>query len=313
MARPRTATRPSRPATCTSPTARSTTGCGASTEIFAYTFEMYPTDSNPGFYPPDEVIAAQTARNREAVLRLLEIADCPYRAIGKEAQYCGLPTATVFADDFETARGWTAGTTGATAGRFERGDPEATDVGRAQAARHDGQRRQRPRHRPPGGRHGRRARRRRRRHLDHVAVDRAEAARLRAELLVLPCARQQLVVGRLPAGEGQRADRAARSSARRTTTTAPGRRRPWTSPRSPARAVQIVVEAADLGDDEPRRGGDRRRAGDARVATRPPGRAAALKRDGPAGNSAARTRVDSPVWNLVECSLLSRARSESHP
>ena len=42
-----------------------------------------------GFYPPDEVIAAQTTRNREAVLMLCEYADCPYRAIGKQAQYCG--------------------------------------------------------------------------------------------------------------------------------------------------------------------------------------------------------------------------------
>jgi hypothetical protein len=56
--------------------------------VFAYTFEMYPATASPGFYPPDEVIAAQTARNREAVLRLLEIADCPYRAIGKQASYC---------------------------------------------------------------------------------------------------------------------------------------------------------------------------------------------------------------------------------
>jgi carboxypeptidase T len=60
-------------------------------KIFGYTFEMYPRTSSPGFYPPDEVIPAQTSRNREAVLRLLEIADCPYRAIGKQAQYCGLP------------------------------------------------------------------------------------------------------------------------------------------------------------------------------------------------------------------------------
>ncbi len=59
--------------------------------IFAFTFEMYPTTSSPGFYPPDEVIAAQTSRNREAVLRLLEIADCPYRAIGKQATYCPAP------------------------------------------------------------------------------------------------------------------------------------------------------------------------------------------------------------------------------
>jgi hypothetical protein len=56
--------------------------------VFAFTFEMYPTTASPGFYPPDEAIAAQTARNREAVLRLLEIADCPYRAIGKQASYC---------------------------------------------------------------------------------------------------------------------------------------------------------------------------------------------------------------------------------
>lgn len=56
--------------------------------IFAFTFEMYPRSGSPGFYPPDEVIAPQTARNREAVLRLLEIADCPYRATGKQAQYC---------------------------------------------------------------------------------------------------------------------------------------------------------------------------------------------------------------------------------
>ena len=56
--------------------------------VFAYTLEMYPTAAVPGFYPPDEVIAAHTSRNREAVLRLLEIADCPYRAIGKQAVYC---------------------------------------------------------------------------------------------------------------------------------------------------------------------------------------------------------------------------------
>jgi hypothetical protein len=56
--------------------------------VFAFTFEMYPRSANPGFYPPDEDIAAQTSRNRESVLRLLELADCPYRAIGKEAQYC---------------------------------------------------------------------------------------------------------------------------------------------------------------------------------------------------------------------------------
>jgi hypothetical protein len=98
--------------------------------IFAYTFELYPRSSSPGFYPPDEVIPAQTSRNREAVLRLLENADCMYRVIGKQQQYCGLPgPVTVYSDGFETATGWTvnAGATDtATVGLWERGDPAAT-------------------------------------------------------------------------------------------------------------------------------------------------------------------------------------------
>ncbi len=96
--------------------------------IFGYTFELYPTSSNPGFYPPDEVIGAQTTRNREAVLRLLEISDCAYRAIGKETQYCGIPSTTIFSDDFETAAGgWQlVGGGTATLGLWERGDPATT-------------------------------------------------------------------------------------------------------------------------------------------------------------------------------------------
>ncbi|MBV1854521.1 zinc carboxypeptidase [Catellatospora sp. NEAU-YM18] len=58
-------------------------------KIWAYTFEMYPgSSSGGGFYPPDEVIPAQTSRNREAVLMLAEAADCPYKVINKQAQYC---------------------------------------------------------------------------------------------------------------------------------------------------------------------------------------------------------------------------------
>ncbi|MFD0166165.1 M14 family metallopeptidase [Streptomyces decoyicus] len=58
-------------------------------KIFAYTFEMYPSSVlGGGFYPRDSVIPKETSRNREAVLRLVETADCVYRAIGKEAQYC---------------------------------------------------------------------------------------------------------------------------------------------------------------------------------------------------------------------------------
>jgi hypothetical protein len=63
--------------------------------ILNYTFEMYPkTSSQGGFYPPDEVIPAETSRNRSAILYLLEQAACPYAVIGKTAQYCGGGTST---------------------------------------------------------------------------------------------------------------------------------------------------------------------------------------------------------------------------
>jgi hypothetical protein len=100
-------------------------------KIFIFTFEMYPKTSNPGFYPPDEAIATQTSRNREAVLYILEQADCVYRAIGKQSQYCGAPPpTTVFSDDFETNQGWTinpSGTDTATLGQWERGAAQATN------------------------------------------------------------------------------------------------------------------------------------------------------------------------------------------
>ncbi|UGY93877.1 M14 family metallopeptidase [Streptomyces gobiensis] len=57
--------------------------------IFSYTFEMYPPSGHPdGFYPPGRVIGRETARNKGAMLILLENADCMYRSIGKEAEYC---------------------------------------------------------------------------------------------------------------------------------------------------------------------------------------------------------------------------------
>ena len=40
--------------------------------IFCFTFEMYPVNDSPGFYPGDEYIQAQCARNMEAVLYLCE-------------------------------------------------------------------------------------------------------------------------------------------------------------------------------------------------------------------------------------------------
>lgn len=97
-------------------------------KTFSFTFEMYPTSGSPGFYPPDEQIVPQTTRNREAVLRFLEYADCVYRIIGKEQQYCGTGGGgtTVYSDTFETATGWTTLAGPATTGLWERGDPEAT-------------------------------------------------------------------------------------------------------------------------------------------------------------------------------------------
>jgi hypothetical protein len=57
--------------------------------IFSFLFELYPDTSDPdGFYPPDEIIPAETARNREALLYFLDLADCPYRATGEDGQYC---------------------------------------------------------------------------------------------------------------------------------------------------------------------------------------------------------------------------------
>jgi hypothetical protein len=81
--------------------------------IFTYTFEMYPVTSSPGFYPPDEVIPAETARNRAAVLYLLEQAACPYAVIGKQAQYCeavpGAPGAlTATPGNGQVSLAWTA-------------------------------------------------------------------------------------------------------------------------------------------------------------------------------------------------------------
>ncbi|MBM2613949.1 zinc carboxypeptidase [Actinoplanes sp. LDG1-06] len=58
-------------------------------KIFAYTFEMYPRSaSGGGFYPPASVITRETTRNREAALLLAEVADCPYKVIGKQTTYC---------------------------------------------------------------------------------------------------------------------------------------------------------------------------------------------------------------------------------
>ena len=52
----------------------------------------------PGFYPPDEAIRRETARNREAVLLLLEERRLPVRGDRQGRQYCpNAPLTTIFA------------------------------------------------------------------------------------------------------------------------------------------------------------------------------------------------------------------------
>lgn len=51
--------------------------------IFAFTFELYPATAYPGFYPDDNVIPAETARNRGAVSYLIGVSDNPRKVIGQ--------------------------------------------------------------------------------------------------------------------------------------------------------------------------------------------------------------------------------------
>ena len=64
----------------------------ATYRIFSFTFELYPTEKAAGtkgiVYVSDSVIAKQTARNRGALLYLIDAAACPYAAIGRAAEYC---------------------------------------------------------------------------------------------------------------------------------------------------------------------------------------------------------------------------------
>ncbi len=99
--------------------------------IFSFTWELFPPETASVWtdhYPADENIAPQTASNRAALLYLIDIGGCPYRAIAKQATHCG-----AFNDDFEISRGWTAnpaGTDSATSGAWARQDPAPTSSGR---------------------------------------------------------------------------------------------------------------------------------------------------------------------------------------
>ncbi len=93
----------------------------ATQRIFSFTFEMYPRTASSRKHIPDERIARETRRNREAVLYLMEMASCPYRAVDMADSFCG-----PLYDDLEVSRGWkvnAGGTDTARAGAWVRGTP----------------------------------------------------------------------------------------------------------------------------------------------------------------------------------------------
>ncbi len=53
--------------------------------LYAFTWEMYAPNSNPGFYPPDDVIPTQTKRDRAALRYGIAMADDPAKSIGAGA------------------------------------------------------------------------------------------------------------------------------------------------------------------------------------------------------------------------------------
>jgi hypothetical protein len=95
--------------------------------IFSFTWELYPPETATVWgdhYPADENIAKQTARNKGALLYLIDIGGCPYRAIGLTKTHCG-----AYNDDLEINRGWTINPDGidtGSSGAWARGNPDAT-------------------------------------------------------------------------------------------------------------------------------------------------------------------------------------------
>ena len=100
--------------------------------IFSFTLELYPAETatvKGDFYPDDSHIAAETNRNRGALLLLISRAGCPWGTLGTAAAKadCG-----PLYDDFEMNRGWTVnplGTDTATSGAWQVANPAGTTLG----------------------------------------------------------------------------------------------------------------------------------------------------------------------------------------
>ena len=205
--------------------------------IFTYTFELFPTEKPTVWadhYPDDSKIAKQTARNRQAILLLIDRAACPYATLGAGArqQDCG-----PLYDDLEINRGWSRDpkdTDTASSGLWAVTNPAATtshgpkqlgDAVSGSGALVTGAR---------GGPEGRIERRRRRRHVDPQPPDRApgRSRELRPADLLATCS---------PTPRPRRPPTPSGSWSRRRTAPAPpcssgSGRRPTSTPRGdPAR------------------------------------------------------------------------------
>jgi hypothetical protein len=97
--------------------------------IFSFTWELYPTEKPTVWqdhYPPDEVIARETARNKTALLYLMDVGGCAWRSIGLAKTNCG-----PLYDDLEINRGWQVNpfrTDTATSGRWQIANPAGVSV-----------------------------------------------------------------------------------------------------------------------------------------------------------------------------------------
>jgi carboxypeptidase T len=92
--------------------------------IFSFTWELFPRETATVWgdhYTADENIAPQTARNKTALLYLLDVGGCAWRSIGLTKTNCG-----PLYDDVEINRGWRSnpfGTDTATGGRWQIANP----------------------------------------------------------------------------------------------------------------------------------------------------------------------------------------------
>ncbi len=241
----------------------------ATYRIFTYTFELYPTEKPTVWqdhYPDDSKIPAQTARNRQAILMLIDRAGCPYAQLGAATAHadCG----PLF-DDLEINRGWRRnadGTDTATSGLWQVAKPVGTSSNGAEAAGKGGLGVEGAGHRRGARQDGRLERRRRRRHHDPQPGDHAPGGccRLRpADLLVRLRAHGGVLVGRrVPGagrGTGRDADRGLRAEGRpdrrrRDVEDGVGVARGLRGPDDPSRVPRQGRREA-----EPRRSGGRQR------------------------------------------------------